>query len=189
MSEYSLENRYDLIKQDIMKFTSEKNPITIALQLMKKDFINIHGPEHHFLDGAAFLTAFRNAGGDINLEQCLDELAKRTFKMPGAMCGHWGVCGSVASIGAALSIINGTGPLSTDEYYKYNMEYTSAVLTQMSKIGGARCCKRNAFIALSYAVKFVKDKYCIDMLCDNIECEFSSSNTQCLKNKCPFYPS
>ncbi len=45
-----------------MKFASEKNPITIALQLMKKDFINIHGPEHHFLDGAAFLTAFRNAG-------------------------------------------------------------------------------------------------------------------------------
>ena len=90
MSEYSLENRYDLIKQDIMKFTSKKNPITIALQLMKKDFINIHGPEHHFLDGAAFLTAFRNAGGDINLGQCLDELAKRAFKMPGAMCGHWG---------------------------------------------------------------------------------------------------
>ncbi len=69
------------------------------------------------------------------------------------------------------------------------MEYTSAVLTQMSKIGGARCCKRNAFIALSYAVKFVKDKYCIDMLCDNIECEFSSSNMQCLKYKCPFYQS
>ena len=133
---------------------------------MEKDFINIHGPEHHFLDGAAFLAAYRNAGGELNLEVCLDELANRTITMPGAMCGYWGICGSVASVGAALSVIHGTSPLSTDGYYKDNMEYTSSVINRMAEIGGARCCKRNAFLALSYAVAFVKDKYGIPMDAD-----------------------
>lgn len=187
MAEYKLEDKYYLIKQEIIRCTTEKNPIKIAIKIMKNNFVNIHGTEHHFLDGAAFLAAFKNAGGEINLEQCLDELEKRTIKMPGAMCGYWGVCGSVASIGAALSIIHSTGPLSTDEYYKHNMEYTAAVLSEMSKIGGARCCKRNAFLSLSYAVKFVKEKYNIEMECDDIKCEFSPFNKQCLKNVCPYY--
>ena len=184
--EYTLENKYHLIKEEVVKSNS-KNPIEIVKKIMHKVFVNIHGPEHHFLDGAAFLVAYNNAGGNINVDYCLDELAKRTIKMPGAMCGYWGICGSLASVGAALSIIHGTGPLSTDEYYKHNMEYASNVLKDMSKIGGARCCKRNAFLSLSHAVKFVKEKYGIVMELNKIECEFSPSNMQCLHDKCPFY--
>lgn len=184
--DYTLENKYQLIKNEVIKSRS-KNPIDIVKDVMHKDFVNMHGPEHHFLDGAAFLTAFNNAGGNIKINDCLDELAKRTIKMPGAMCGHWGICGSLASVGAALSIIHGTGPLSTDEFYKHNMEYTSRVLTDMSKIGGARCCKRNAFLSLSHAVKFVEEKYGIKMGLRDVVCEFSPSNKQCLHDKCPFY--
>ena len=184
--EYTLEDMYRRIKEEVVKCTS-KNPTEIAKVLMHKDFIHMHGPEHHFLDGAAFLVAYRNAGGNIDIDHCLDELAKRTIKMPGAMCGYWGICGSLASIGAALSVLHGTGPLSTDEFYKHNMEYASRVLTEMSKIGGARCCKRNAFLSLSHAIKFVKEKYGIEMESGNIECEFSPSNKQCLHDKCPFY--
>ena len=112
---------------------------------------------------------------------------KAYAEMPGAMCGHWGICGSVASVGAALSIINGTGPLSTDDHYKHNMEYAASVLSEMSKIGGARCCKRNAFLSVSRAVEFVNDKYGMKIKLGNIRCEFSRLNKQCLKNKCPFY--
>lgn len=186
MSEYTTENKYSLIKQELIKCRSA-NPITIVKEIMSKEFVAIHGPEHHFLDGAAFLTAFKNAGGKIDLDKCLNDLANRSIKMPGAMCGYWGVCGSVTSIGAALSIINGTGPLSVDEHYKHNMEYTSSVLAKMGKIGGARCCKRNAFISISHAVKFVKEKYNIEMELGNIDCEFSPLNKQCLKTACPYY--
>lgn len=182
----TLEEKYQLIKEEILKSRS-KNPIGIAKELMRKEFVSIHGPEHHFLDGAAFLVAYRNAGGNIDLQACLDKLSERTIKMPGAMCGHWGVCGSSASVGAALSIIHNTGPLSTDEFYKHNMEYTSKVLTEMSKIGGARCCKRNAFLSLSIAVEFVKEKYGIEMETDSAPCKFSPLNKQCLHDKCPFY--
>ena len=184
--EYTLEQKYELIKQAALKATS-KNPVEIAREIMRNDFVNIHGPEHHFLDGAAFIMAYRNADGEIDPIVCLDELAKRTIKMPGAMCGYWGICGSVASVGAALSVIHGTSPLSTDEFYKDNMRFTSAVIAKMAQIGGARCCKRNAFLSLSYGAQFVKERYGIEMEHDNIVCDFYPKNAQCLGTKCPFH--
>lgn len=183
---YCLEEKYILIKELILKEVSN-NPIKIAKSIMHKDFINIHGPEHHYLDGAAFLVAYKNAGGFIDIDPALDELANRTIKMPGAMCGQWGICGSTASVGAALSIIHKTGPLSSDDFYKDHMEYTSAVICAMSKIGGPRCCKRNAFLSLSYGIKLVKEKYGVKMEVEDIICEFSSFNQQCIKCRCPFY--
>ena len=184
--EYTIDVKYKLIKKEVLESNS-KNPITIVKLIMNKDFINIHGPEHHYLDGASFLVAYYNAGGNIDLNKSLDSLAERTIKMPGAMCGHWGICGSTTSVGAALSIIHEVNPLSSSNYYKDNMEFTSKVIQKMSEIGGPRCCKRNAFISLSTAVEFVKEKYGIEMELDEIVCEFSSKNKQCMAFKCPYF--
>lgn len=183
---YTLEQKYKLIEEAIKKETS-MNPIEIAKKIMHKDFVNIHGPEHHFLDGASFLMAYKNAGGNIDLDESLIELSKRTMNMPGAMCGFWGICGSTASVGAALAIIHKTGPLSDNEFYSDNMEYTSSVIKRMSKIGGPRCCKRNAFLSLMAAVEFVNKKYGVNMEIDDIKCEFSDFNQQCIKERCPFH--
>lgn len=181
-----LDNKYKYIQTECLKSTS-KNPLEIARKLMSNDLISINGPEHHFLDGAAFLTAYKNAGGKIDLRLALENLASRSILMPGATCGYWGVCGSASSLGAAFSIINHTSPLSDSDYYKDNMEYTSHVLGIMSKIGGPRCCKRNAFIALSYAITFAKEKYGVIMETSKIECEFYNKNPDCIKERCPFY--
>jgi len=186
MTTYSMEDKYRLIMAKALKATS-KNPITIAKSIMDEKPISMHGPEHHFLDGAAFLAAYKNAGGQIDLERSLEILAERASTMPGAMCGYWGVCGSVASVGAALSIIDQTGPLSSDEHYKEHMEFTSSVLALMSKIGGPRCCKRNAFLSLSQGISFMKDRYGILMELDPIVCDFHSKNAQCLEARCPFF--
>ena len=183
----TLEEKIELINKELEKNES-KNPLEIVQSIMDRNFINIHGPEHHYLDGASFLVAYKNAGGNIDLEKALEELQIRTKKMPGAMCGLWGVCGSVAAIGACLSIINGTGPLSDNKFYKDNMEYTSSVISKMSEIGGPRCCKRNAFISLLSGAEFVKRKYGIimDIPSDN-KCKYSFKNEQCIKERCPFY--
>ena len=53
---YTMEEKYESIKRDIREQRS-KNPVDVAKALMKKDYINIHGPEHHFLDGAALIIA------------------------------------------------------------------------------------------------------------------------------------
>lgn len=56
-----------------------KNSIEIFKNIAKSDFVRIHGPEHHILDGAAILTAFYNAGGEIDLQTSLQE-QKRNLK-------------------------------------------------------------------------------------------------------------
>ena len=117
---YTLQDKYNLIKQEILQQNS-KDVIAIINEIMKKDYINIHGPEHHYLDGASFLVAYKNAGGNIDLEKALDDLGNRTINMPGAMCGYWGVCGSVTAIGASLSLINDVSPLTNNQFYKDNM--------------------------------------------------------------------
>lgn len=53
------------------------NPIEIFYKIAEQDFIRMHGPEHHILDGAALLTAFYNAGGALDLPQSLEELMRR----------------------------------------------------------------------------------------------------------------
>lgn len=110
--------------------------------------MGMHGPEHHMADGAAFLTAMHNAGAVFDLKEALDEMERRGAKMPGATCGQWGVCGSASSVGAALSIIHQTGPLSDNEFYKDNLRFTSMSFCRLADIGDPRCCKRNAFICV-----------------------------------------
>ena len=184
--EIALQERYQRIRQALVGKTS-RDPLLLAEEVMREGFVRIHGPEHHFLDGAAFLVAYKNAGGAIDADACLDALAVRASAMPGAMCGHWGICGSVASVGAALSLIHGTGPLSRDEFYKDHMLFASEVLGAMARIGGARCCKRNAFLSLSFAARFVRERYKIPMEASEPRCRFSAQNEQCLGERCPFH--
>lgn len=181
------EEIYAALKAECLA-SSEKDPLVLAHQLMREPYIPIHGPQHHMLDGAAFLTAYANNGGTIDLSAALDQLAVRAQSMPGAMCGYWGVCGSVASLGAAFSILHGVGPISNDQYYKDDMEFTSRVIKRMSEIGGPRCCKRNANLSISEAVRFAQEKYGIRIPCQIDPCSFYPQNKTCLKEGCPFYP-
>lgn len=184
--DYSMEERSRRILEMCLQETS-KNPIEIFYKIANQDFIRIHGPEHHILDGAALLTAFYNAGGVLDLPQSLEELMRRGLQMPGATCGQWGVCGAVSSMGAALSIIDGTGPLSTDGNWGEHMKFTSKALGALAEVGGPRCCKRDALLAILEAIDFVNAKYGVTLEKTEIRCDFSSKNLQCIGTRCPFY--
>ena len=168
-------------------YEKSKNPIDVFYNIAQMDFVRMHGPEHHVLDGAALLTAFYNAGGQIDLQTSLDELMKRGLQMPGATCGMWGVCGAVSSMGAALSIIDGTGPLSLDASWGKHMEFTSKALHSLAQVGGPRCCKRDAFLSFQKSIQYVNENYKVKLEESNIECRFSVRNEQCIKEQCPFY--
>lgn len=99
----TLNEKADLIINDIKKEIGV-NPVQRFKNIAKNDYINIHGPEHYILDGASILVAYKNAGGNIDLDEALLKLKQEGLRMPGAMCGLWGVCGAITSIGAALSI-------------------------------------------------------------------------------------
>lgn len=181
-----MEEKYIQIKNECLKATTN-NPIELIMDLMKKDYISIHGPEHHVLDGACVLTALKNGGMKFDLEKALDSMVERGKKMPGATCGQWGMCGSSASIGAALAIIHETGPLSNNQYYKDNLQYVSQALGKIAEVGGPRCCKRNAFLSINAAIDFVKEHYGVSLPKSNVKCIFSNENEQCLGINCPFF--
>lgn len=163
------------------------NPVLIFKNMARKDYISIHGPEHHILDGASLLMAYYNAGGAIDIDAALDKLLQEGLRMPGAMCGLWGVCGAITSIGAALSIIDGTGPLSTDGTWGNHMSFTSDALNELGKINGPRCCKRDAMIAFKHGIEYVNSHYDVTLEYEGQTCEFKSQNQQCIKERCPFY--
>lgn len=181
-----MEEKYRLIKNECLN-SKTTNPIELILSIMKKEYISIHGPEHHVLDGSCFLTAMHNAGVEFDLEEALDEMIVRGQKMPGATCGQWGMCGSSASVGAALAIVHETGPLSDGEYYKDNLRLVSEALGKIAEIGGPRCCKRNAFLSLLTAVDFVNEHYKAELTKQTIQCDFSNRNKQCIGLRCPFF--
>ena len=103
------------------------------------------------------------------------------------MCGLWGICGAITSIGASLAIIDGTGPLSTDGSWGKHMEYTSAAVYELGKINGPRCCKRDAMVAFKNAVEYINKNYNVNLEYSARKCDYSNQNMQCIKDRCPFY--
>lgn len=182
----TLKEKAEKIIEDIKK-EQGVNPVRIFKDMAKKDYISIHGPEHHVLDGAAVLTAYHNAGGEIQLDQALEQLLDQGLKMPGAMCGLWGVCGAITSIGAALSIIDSTGPLSEDGTWGDHMAFTSGAIGELGKINGPRCCKRDAMVAFKHGIEYINAHYDVDLEYEKQACEFSGRNEQCIKDRCPYY--
>ena len=68
---------------------TSKNPVEILNKMMNLPFCHMHGPEHHIVVGAALLTAYKNAGGDIDLSKALTEMKNRGQSVPGGACGFW----------------------------------------------------------------------------------------------------
>ncbi len=138
----TIEEKANQIVEDIRQ---EKgiNPVHIFKNMAKKDYISIHGPEHHILDGAC--------------------------------------------IGAALAIIDGTGPLSDDGSWGEHMKFTSEAISELGRINGPRCCKRDAMIAFKKGIEYINEHYNAALEYEEQKCEFSDQNRQCIKEKCPFY--
>ncbi|MGN0300398.1 MAG: DUF5714 domain-containing protein [Lachnospiraceae bacterium] len=181
----TVSEKAELIVEDIKKEVGT-NPVRIFYNMAKKEYVSIHGPEHHVLDGASLLVAYKNAGGEIDIDRALEQLMAEGLRMPGAMCGLWGICGAVTSIGAALAIIDGTGPLSTDGTWGNHMQFVSKAIGELGEINGPRCCKRDAMIAFKNGIEYVNQHYNVTLQYEHMKCEFSDLNAQCIKERCPF---
>lgn len=170
------------------KMSTSKNPVELADQLMNHRSIYPNGPEHHTLIGAALMTAYKNAGGDIDLEKGLAELLKRSMCVPGGTCGFWGCCGAATSSGQFYSIISGSTPMKHEEWGR-TQRLTSNILGRLADYGGPRCCKRVGFLAILEAVPYVAETTGVQMeLPDTIMCRYFPRNAECLRTHCPFFP-
>ena len=163
-----------------------KNPIEIIQKMMDLPFCHMHGPEHHVMVGAALLTAYKNAGGDIDLEKALSEMQARGRQVPGGACGFWGACGAGISAGIFVSIATGATPLANKDWGLSN-KMTSAALGAIGEVGGPRCCKRDSYLSIMEAVAFAREHLGVAMEMGEIRCVHSHQNNQCIGKRCPFY--
>ncbi len=165
---------------------NSKNPIDIIRKMMNAPFCHMHGPEHHVMVGAALLTAYKNAGGDIDLYKSLVEMMNRGKAVPGGACGYWGACGAGISSGMFISIVTGCTPLKKESWGMAN-QMTSRALNAIGHVNVPRCCKRDSYLSILAAIDFVKENMGIEMDTSEITCIHSHMNNQCIQERCPFW--
>ena len=135
--------------------------------------------------GAALLTAYKNAGGRLDLEAALHEMYSRGREVPGGACGFWGACGAGISAGQFLAIATQSTPLAAEPWGLSN-RMTARALERIGTVGGPRCCKRDSFLAVLAAVDFVREHLGVEMARTVPVCTYSGRNDQCLGRRCPF---
>ena len=164
---------------------TSRNPHEIICKMMAMPFCHMHGPEHHIMVGAALLTAYKNAGGQLDLPKALDQMQSRGRQVPGGVCGFWGSCGAAISTGIFISIVTGTTPLSERTWGMSNL-MTARSLQAVGAVGGPRCCKRNSYLAIQEAVAFCAEHLDVRMELGPIRCSHIGKNRQCIGKACPF---
>ena len=162
------------------------DPVEIIRKMMELPFCHMHGPEHHVMVGAALLTAYKNAGGEVDLRAALKEMYSRGKAVPGGACGFWGACGAGISAGQFLSIVTKATPLALAPWRMSN-QMTAKALDEIGKAGGPRCCKRDSWLAILVAIDFTREHLGVEMKRTVPICTYSKENNQCIGSKCPFF--
>ena len=178
----------DIIEDYCLK-TPLDDPMEIALEIMNKSSINMHGPEHHFLVPAVLLTSYYNKiGQKKKLKPKLKVAKMRAKDIKGGFCGFYGNCGAAVGTGIFMSIITEASPLTSESWQDANM-MTANSLTEIAKLGGPRCCKRSLFTSIKEAAKYVDERFDVklyDYQNYNPKCTFKSKNKECIGSKCPY---
>lgn len=170
--------------------SASKDPLGMAITLMKSPSVKMHGPEHHFLVPAVLISACCNASGrEAEKEEKIRKARQRAEKVLGGFCGFYGNCGAAVGTGIFMSVLTGATPLSVEEWRLSNL-MTAESLHSIALAGGPRCCKRNSFIAILKAARFLKEHLHteVEVGSDLVKCEFYPLNKECKKSACRFYP-
>jgi DNA-directed RNA polymerase subunit RPC12/RpoP len=178
----------DLIETTCIRSTTD-DPFLLAERIMESPPVKMHGPEHHFLVPAVLIAALYNHTGEKEKkERGIKNARRRAEMVKGGFCGFLGDCGAAVGTGIFVSVVTGATPLSREEWRLANL-MTARSLEEIALHGGPRCCKRNTFLALRSAVRFLSSEMGIALPePDKIVCRFSSQIKECLKEKCVFYP-
>jgi hypothetical protein len=178
----------DLIEKYCINTTSI-DPIAMATQLMKNPTVKMHGPEHHFLVPAVLLASFSTLQSLPKKKRAamIREARKRAEDVKGAFCGFQGACGAAIGTGIFISIITKATPYSTNEWHLSNL-ITAQSLSKIAEHGGPRCCKRDSFLAILSAVKFIRKELAVTIpIGKQPVCTFSPLNKECRGKNCPFF--
>ena len=167
--------------------SSEMDPFAIFSRMRESHLFPLHGPEHHALVPAAFLTAYRNRFGEPpqgRIEAAID----RGAGMPGGTCAYWGGCAAALGIGVAYSAILRVTPLSHAERGGVQTA-VSEVLARIGRLGAPRCCRRESYLALEAGCE-LSGRFLPHALPAGPlpPCDQMALNRECLGPACPLHP-
>lgn len=167
--------------------TSKTDMVELFKEIRCHAAVPINGPEHHYMVPAIILAAYRNRGGDVTTDM-IHTAIKRGKQVSGGYCGFMGVCGAAIGVGIAFSIILEANPVTPIER-KTVQTITQKVLAEISKMEAARCCQRDAWIALTTAATLSNQYLPIPLEADDaLICRQQSKNRECAKELCPLWP-
>jgi phage FluMu protein Com len=178
------------IIERICEETKIKDPFKLADVIMKHPSFKVYGPKHHVLTPAVILTALKNNnikkpnGNEITLFD-IKEAIRRASKIPGGWCGFYGSCGAGMGSGVAISIFTGATP-STDKPRTLANQITSRSLNKIVD-NLEHCCKRSVRLSITETLKFLKEKFNIDLSYSISKYIFSKINNKCEREKCPIF--
>lgn len=167
--------------------SEETDPVALAVRLMHHPSVKMHGPEHHFLVPAVLLAAWSNARGEGALRaQRVAEARRRSEPVLGSFCGLQGACGAAIGAGTFVAIATGSTPVKGPERGLSN-RMTARALDVVARTDGARCCKRDAFLAILAAARFAREHLGVRLPAHGPACDWSAVNAECTGDACPFH--
>lgn len=166
--------------------TGETDTITLFNAIKKHPAVPLHGPEHHFIVPGVITAAYRNAGGDIGDDEILAAIRRGT-DIPGGTCAFWGGCGAALGAGIAFGIILQSTPVKPSER-RTIQQVTGRITTALGELDAARCCRREALIALKIAAALSVKLLPLPLKADGATpCFQFNANKECIRTQCPWF--
>jgi hypothetical protein len=166
--------------------TEERDPIALALRLMRSPALRLHGPEHHFLVPAVLLATFSNVRGEgAKRAERVAEARRRSEPVLGGFCGLQGACGAAIGTGTFVALATASTPLRGKERGLSN-RMTAQALSVVGRMDAARCCKRDSLLSILAAAKFAREHLQVSLPASGPACEWSNVNGECAGGSCPF---
>ena len=179
----------------IILHQSAKAPVEIFEAIIAKltdvwtasEQLPFHGPWHHGIVPAVILMSLKNNNYEFS-EKDVKEAFMRGLKIPAGGCGFCGTCGGGSGVGIAISIIKKSTPFH-DKERTFGFEAALKAQERIGKLGGPRCCRLSAYVAIEQAIKYLK-KFDYHLPEQKMigRCSVYELNRQCHENRCPFFP-
>jgi 7,8-dihydro-6-hydroxymethylpterin dimethyltransferase len=167
--------------------TRKTDMIELFEEIRRHPAIPVHGPEHHIMVPGIILATYRNLGGNMSMETVAAGIS-RGATVPGGYCGFMGICGAAVGVGIAFSLILEANPIKPVER-KIVQSVTAAVLADIAVHEAARCCQRDAWIALKKAAVLSETVLPIPLKADNdLVCSQQGKIKECIRQDCPLWP-
>jgi hypothetical protein len=164
------------------------DPLELAIEIMNSPTVKMHGPEHHFIAPAVIATCVYNLQNrHAELSAKLHIIASRAFIETSHVCKfEENLCGSACGMGVFLSVFQDKDLIDEDEWSCSN-DITIDCLKEIENAKGPRCCKRDTYLSIQASIKYLKEKFAIELPFSDAKCTFSLRNKSCGHENCSFY--